>query len=93
MAKVIILAAKNIDLQPLGQQPLTALQPATVQQAATWRAALCAMLCNTKQINATGLVYVVIFDILKHRTESSQRSLQNAPIFRLLLKVAVKGTH
>jgi len=24
---------------------------------------------------------------------SSQRSLHNAPIFRLLLKVAVKGTH
>ena len=24
---------------------------------------------------------------------SSQRSLQDAPIFRLLLKVAVKGTH
>ena len=25
--------------------------------------------------------------------ETSQRSLHNAPIFRLLLKVAVKGTH
>ena len=25
--------------------------------------------------------------------EASQRSLQDAPIFRLLLKVAVKGTH
>ena len=25
--------------------------------------------------------------------EASQRSLHNAPIFRLLLKVAVKGTH
>ena len=27
------------------------------------------------------------------RSRLSQRSLQDAPIFRLLLKVAVKGTH
>jgi hypothetical protein len=28
-----------------------------------------------------------------HNTPPSQRSLHNAPIFRLLLKVAVNGTH
>ena len=29
----------------------------------------------------------------RRSTRPSQRSLHNAPIFRLLLKVAVKGTH
>ncbi len=31
--------------------------------------------------------------VLPGPPSSSQRSLQDAPIFRLLLKVAVKGTH
>jgi len=31
--------------------------------------------------------------VLKPRMEMSQRSFQDAPIFRLLLKVAVRGTH
>jgi hypothetical protein len=31
--------------------------------------------------------------LLASQTPASQRSLHNAPIFRLLLKVAVNGTH
>ena len=31
--------------------------------------------------------------LLRPQSGASQRSLQDAPIFRLLLKVAVKGTH
>ena len=37
--------------------------------------------------------YVNIMKSLARRHDASQRSLHNAPIFRLLLKVAVNGTH
>ena len=33
------------------------------------------------------------FKLQQHPNRASQRSLHNAPIFRLLLKVAVNGTH
>jgi hypothetical protein len=55
---------------------------------AGWTPALCA---------ATELSYCRLLLCLECSTArfapASQRSLQDAPIFRLLLKVAVKGTH
>ena len=46
---------------------------------------------RTKNITQEGKAEPFIFDT-KTRS-ASQRSLHNAPIFRLLLKVAVNGTH
>ena len=48
--------------------------------------------CDGDKKNHTNLeVKTLILNIKTH--DASQRSLHNAPIFRLLLKVAVNGTH
>ena len=41
----------------------------------------------------TGVETLCALPVWAHRCHPSQRSLHNAPIFRLLLKVAVNGTH
>ena len=43
------------------------------------------------QLTSLAIVCDAITDVSQHTL--SQRSLHNAPIFRLLLKVAVNGTH
>ena len=69
--------------------------------ALQWDAVITAVLahglCQATQVLARGtkeiwqLAYLVVPS--DNQCQASQRSLHNAPIFRLLLKVAVNGTH
>ena len=49
--------------------------------------------CRAPVRAQTVVLHKIIGSLAPRTLTSSQRSLHNAPIFRLLLKVAVNGTH
>ena len=86
-------ALRHSIAQPLdSQQPIGYSQQAQLERQRWW--GRFAQALRARRPPGSDVTHLVVLGGRVSRHEvSSQRSLHNAPIFRLLLKVAVNGTH
>ena len=68
----------------------SSVKKAPLQASAFSRCCCCKLVAT---LETHWLHFTPADSLLRPQSGASQRSLQDAPIFRLLLKVAVKGTH